>query len=120
VPRAPLEFDGWRWIVLIGSAGAMFFWIIRLSLPESPRWLGRHGRLPEAARAVAGIETRVALQTGGPLPPPGPPHAEEETRQGNFADIWQPPYDRQAIMLSVFNFFQTFGYYGLPLGRRPS
>jgi putative MFS transporter len=31
---------------------------------------------------------------------------------GSFAEIWQPPYDRRAIVLSVFNFFQTFGYYG--------
>ena len=31
---------------------------------------------------------------------------------GSFAEIWQPPYDRRAIILSVFNFFQTFGYYG--------
>ena len=34
------------------------------------------------------------------------------TGEGTFAEIWQPPYDRRAIMLSVFNFFQTFGYYG--------
>ena len=35
-----------------------------------------------------------------------------EEGEGSFAEIWQPPYDRRAIILSVFNFFQTFGYYG--------
>ena len=35
-----------------------------------------------------------------------------EEGEGTFAEIWQPPYDRRAIILSVFNFFQTFGYYG--------
>jgi len=110
VPQSPFGFDGWRWVVLIGSAGAIVIWFIRLSLPESPRWLARHGRLDDAERVVSNIETRVAAQAG-PLLPPGPP-LEEETGHGSFADIWQPPYDRRAIVLSVFNFFQTFGYYG--------
>ena len=47
----------------------------------------------------------------GILPAPGRPVTEEDG-EGGFAEIWQPPYDRRAIILSVFNFFQTFGYYG--------
>ena len=111
VPQAPLGFDGWRWVVLIGSAGALVIWFIRLSLPESPRWLARHGRLDDAERVVAHIEARVADDAGAPLPAPGAP-LEDESGHGSFAEIWQPPYDRRAIILSVFNFFQTFGYYG--------
>jgi putative MFS transporter len=111
VPVSPFGLDGWRWVVLIGSVGAIIVWFIRLSLPESPRWLARHGRLDQAERVVAAIEARVAAQAGGSLPAPGAP-LEEETGLGSFAEIWQPPYDRRAIVLSVFNFFQTFGYYG--------
>jgi putative MFS transporter len=48
---------------------------------------------------------------GGRLPPAGPPEPEE-AGEPTFAEIWQPPYDRRAIILSIFNFFQTFGYYG--------
>jgi putative MFS transporter len=110
IPHAPLGLDGWRWVVLIGSAGAIVIWFIRLALPESPRWLARHGRLADAARVVEGMERRVA-EAHMSLPPPGLPQADE-SGQGRFAEIWQPPYDRRAIMLSVFNFFQTFGYYG--------
>ena len=36
----------------------------------------------------------------------------QDEGEGSFAEIWQPPYDKRAIILSVFNFFQTFGYYG--------
>jgi putative MFS transporter len=111
VPRTPLGLDGWRWVVLIGSAGAIFIWFIRLSLPESPRWLARHGRIADAERVVADIESRVAVESGGRLPLPGPPE-RDEAGEGTFAEIWRPPYDRRAILMSVFNFFQTFGYYG--------
>jgi MFS transporter, putative metabolite:H+ symporter len=111
VPTAPFGFDGWRWVVLIGSAGAVVIWFIRLRLPESPRWLARHRRMEEAERVTASIEAGVAADLGAPLPPLGPIRAEEEGA-GTFAEIWQPPYDRRAVILSVFNFFQTFGYYG--------
>jgi MFS transporter, putative metabolite:H+ symporter len=111
VPIAPFGFDGWRWVVLIGSAGAIVIWFIRLGLPESPRWLARHRRLAAAERVTAGIEAKVAADLGGLLPSLGPLQAQEEG-EGTFAEIWQPPYDRRAIVLSVFNFFQTFGYYG--------
>jgi putative MFS transporter len=111
VPIAPFGFDGWRWVVLFGSAGAIFVWFIRLALPESPRWLARHGRIREAEQVVASIEKGVAADVGGTLPPIGAPEAGE-TGEGTFAEIWRPPYDKRAIVLSVFNFFQTFGYYG--------
>jgi MFS transporter, putative metabolite:H+ symporter len=111
VPQIPLGLDGWRWVVLIGSAGAIFIWFIRLSLPESPRWLARHGRMADAERVVSNIENRVRVESGAQLPPPGAPQ-REEVGEGTFAEIWQPPHDRRAILMSVFNFFQTFGYYG--------
>ncbi|HZH84528.1 MAG TPA: MFS transporter, partial [Phototrophicaceae bacterium] len=37
VPTAPFGFDGWRWVVLIGTVSAVFVWWIRLRVPESPR-----------------------------------------------------------------------------------
>jgi len=49
VPRAPFGLDGWRWVVLLGAAGAILVWWIRLRVPESPRWLAQpvRGRFTE-------------------------------------------------------------------------
>jgi putative MFS transporter len=102
--------QNWRWVVIIGSVGALFIWWLRRELPESPRWLARHGRLAEADAVVSAIEARVVAGTGRALPPPEP--AVEETGEGRFGEIWQPPYGRRAVVMSIFNFFQTFGYYG--------
>jgi MFS transporter, putative metabolite:H+ symporter len=110
VPQKPFGIDGWRIVVVLGSIGAIFIWFVRRPLPESPRWLARQHRYEEAERVTANIEARVAAETG-PLRTPGPAMSEEDGN-GSFAEIWQEPYARRAIILSVFNFFQTFGYYG--------
>ncbi len=100
----------WRWVVVIGAAGALVVWWLRRALPESPRWLARHGHIGEADRIVTDIEQRVAVESGRPLPPVG--EAIAEVGEASFSEIWQPPYGERTIVLSVFNFFQTYGYYG--------
>jgi MFS family permease len=47
---------GWRVAFGIGAALSLVIVFMRLWLPESPRWLATHGRLPEAEAIVAGIE----------------------------------------------------------------
>jgi putative MFS transporter len=110
VPRQPLGLDGWRWVVLIGAVGAVFVWFIRRAVPESPRWLIAQGKLTEAERAVADMESRVQTELGTALPTVNPQPIEEGHE--TFADVFRAPYLRRTMMLVVFNFFQTIGYYG--------
>jgi putative MFS transporter len=110
VPRSPFGLDGWRWVVLIGSAGAIFVWWIRRRVPESPRWLAQYGKIERANRILAELETRVALESGFVLP--HPVEANSPAPRGNFAEIWKPPYRARTAMLVVFNIFQSVGYYG--------
>ncbi len=110
VPLQPLGLDGWRWVALIGAAGALFVWVIRRSVPESPRWLIAHGKLEEADLVVTAMEARVEAELKAPLPEPvSVPH---EDVKATFADILRAPYLRRTLMLSVAHFFQTIGYYG--------
>jgi len=111
VPRAPLHVAGWRWVVLLGSTGAAVVWLIRRRLPESPRWLARHGRLEEAERVVAALEARVEARLGCKMPEAETSKTEERGR-GGFVEIWSPLYRQRTLMLIVFNFFQTIGFYG--------
>jgi putative MFS transporter len=110
VPLRPWGFDGWRWVVLIGSVGAVFIWFIRQGIPESPRWLIGHDRLAEAERITSEMERQVSEQTGAPLPPP---RVETQVEShGKFLEIFGREYAPRTFMLMVFNFFQTVGYYG--------
>ena len=110
VPRTLLGLDGWRWVVLIGAQGALFVWWIRRALPESPRWLAQQGRLAEAERVMSELEARVRSEYGRELPPPAAPMPVAP--RGSFRDMWVPPYRSRTLMMTIFNVFQTVGFYG--------
>ncbi|MGH7048478.1 MAG: MFS transporter [Stellaceae bacterium] len=111
VPIAPFGIAGWRWVVVISSLSAILVWWVRLGLPESPRWLANRGRMAEAEAIMAGIEARVEAEHGRPLPPPDRP-LPQDLRKGRLAEIFTPEYRTRTIMLMLFNFFQTVGFYG--------
>ncbi|MFO1024176.1 MAG: MFS transporter [Acetobacteraceae bacterium] len=110
-PLSPFGLSGWRWVVIAGSVGAILVWLVRLRLPESPRWLAQQGRIDEAERVMRRIETNVEAESGKPLPKPEPAVAEDQ-REGRLAEIFSPAYRSRTIMLSVANFCQTIGFYG--------
>jgi MFS family permease len=47
---------GWRLAFLIGAMLGLVIFLMRMWLPESPRWLMTHGRVDEANRVLDGIE----------------------------------------------------------------
>ncbi len=61
---------GWRLAFLIGAAIGLVIILMRMWIPESPRWLIIHGRPEEAERIVKGIEERVEAG-GGSVEPLG-------------------------------------------------
>ncbi len=111
VPRQPFGFDGWRWVVLFGSIGAIVVWGLRSGIPESPRWLAGKGRLEEAQAIVSAIEVKVSAEHGGTLPPLQPT-AVEHGGAASLADIFTAKYRSRTVMLSIFNAAQVIGFYG--------
>lgn len=112
VPVSPMGFDGWRWVVLGSAVGAFAAWVLRLGLPESPRWLARRGLVERAEAIMQDIEARVQRDTGGgPLPPVGAVMAER-AGGSSFGELFRPPFLSRTIMMSTFNFLSVVGYYG--------
>jgi putative MFS transporter len=116
VNKAPLGLDGWRWVVLFGTVGAVAVWALRAGIPESPRWLAARGRLEEAERIVDDLERRAAAERRGladrqALPAAEPVRVEPQPR-ARLADIFAPRYRGRTLMLSIFNAAQVIGFYG--------
>src|ERR1700686_3909289 len=111
VPLSPYGIDGWRWVVLIGAAGSMVIWILRLFVPESPLWLARHGRTEEAARILRLLEgsagaTSVRPETAADRLP------TRAAAKAGYAELFKPPYLSLVVLFMIFNFCQAFGFYG--------
>lgn len=114
VPQAPYGMEGWRWVVLIGTAGSMVIWILRLYVPESPLWLARHGRAAEADTILQKMESQSRSE-----PPPVRAPARAAVRPVppaeaavGYANLFRRPYLALVITFMVFNLCQAFGVYG--------
>ncbi len=63
---------GWRLAFLIGATIGLVIFVLRVWIPESPRWLITHGRQEEAEAVMRSIEDRFAragsVLAKGPFP----------------------------------------------------
>jgi putative MFS transporter len=107
-----LLIDGWRWLLVFGSLGALVVWLMRRNLPESPRWHEIRGDHQAADRAATVIEDAAREELGvDELPEPKPVQAGR-ARRSSLQEIFDGPYRRRSVMLWIFQFLQTVGYYG--------
>jgi MFS transporter, putative metabolite:H+ symporter len=111
VPLAPYGIDGWRWVVLIGAAGSMVIWILRLYVPESPLWLARNGRTEEADKILRRLEAQASPGAARPKTTPAMVPARAPVKAG-YAELLKPPYLSLVVLFMVFNLCQAFGVYG--------
>lgn len=109
IPVAPWS---WRIMFLIGAVGIISLVLVPKVLPESPRWLLRRGRIEEAERSVAEIETRAASRLAAPLP--RPPDIEQEDLNATKTPVLallRPPYRSRVGLLFAVWTAQYLGIY---------
>ena len=108
---------GWRAVFLIGALPALYVAYLRRALPESPRYLAGHDRIPEADAAVRRVEREgggALITVAKPVPP------ERRTSGGprmaginGVGVLFEPRYVRRTLMLWILWFGTTLSYYGL-------
>jgi len=101
----PASTAGWRWALAIGIVPALYALFVRFRLPESVRFLERHGRDDEAEASVRVFESASGVEAvpsvaASPRPP----------RTGD--SIWSPGLRRRTGALWVVWFCINLSYYG--------
>src|SRR5579875_4221851 len=108
---------GWRFAFGLGAVLGVTVFLVRRTLPESPRWSFIHGRQEDSERVVADIEQQVEQETGRPLPEPaGKPLKVRQRRAIPFREIAAVAfklYPRRAVLGLALFIGQAFLYNGV-------
>ena len=108
VPLNLLGVEGWRWLFVAGSLGAIVIWTMQRYLVESPRWLEATGKADEAHQAAAFLLGMAADSTASIAPP----ETRKQVARQSYGALFAPGSRQRTVMLYVFQVFQTIGYYG--------
>ncbi|MFN8497302.1 MAG: MFS transporter [Anaerolineae bacterium] len=100
---------GWRVAFLIGALPALYVFIIRRSIPESPRYLLSQGRAAEAEAVVREME-----KSAGIAPPAETTVTEVAPKASSrVGDLFAPAYRKRTVVLWVMWATMNFSYYGI-------
>jgi MFS transporter, putative metabolite:H+ symporter len=107
-------YYSWRILFWIMGASGLVVWLMRLRVPESPRWLESKGRHAEAAETMRQILKRDGSTASVAALVPQP-RASAEHKAGpwsSFREIFAPDLRGRTTMMFVFQFFQSGIFYG--------
>jgi len=100
---------GWQVAFLIGAIPAFLIFLIRQSVPESPRYLMAKGRYEEAERIVRKLESSAGMITQSQ-----PVIQETVSKQKlPFKELLSSLYRRRTLTLWILWFCITFTYYSI-------
>jgi putative MFS transporter len=102
----------WRTLLALGALPLVIAVIAWFALPESARWLADKGRLAEAERHVARLESD-ARASGHELPPVAELTTSVPLRRARLRELLEPPYGARTLMLGILwfcTFFVTYGF----------
>lgn len=111
-----LSYFSWREMFLAQAIPALFLFVVRFFVPESPRWLADRGRKAEAEAVMSKIEASVLarLPAGTELAAPKPlPEVARGERRFSFFELWSEDYAGRTVMIWLVWFFALLGFYGL-------
>ncbi|AUW94813.1 MFS transporter [Sulfobacillus thermotolerans] len=105
--------DGWRIMYIIGALLALIGVILRIQLPESPRWLVSVGKQQEALDVVRSMESLAEIHR--PLPPPdlSEPDIITSTHHPYREILTHPLYRRRTVILLgvwVFSYVTVYTF----------
>src|SRR6202167_1258669 len=103
--------SGWRLVLGLGAVPALVGLALRTQMPESPRWLLRHGRYEDVQKAMATLGTEASMDDVRRAAEVIERVEGQQTRR----QAWTPGVRRALIVVCVFFIFQQITGINVPL-----
>jgi MFS transporter, SP family, arabinose:H+ symporter len=103
---------GWRLVLGLGAVPALVGLVLRTQMPESPRWLLRHGRYEDVQKAMAALGTEASMED---VRRAATVIEQVEGDPKRRRQAWTPGVRRALIVVSVFFIFQQITGINVPL-----
>jgi putative MFS transporter len=104
---------GWQAAFLIGAIPALYVFILRRAIPESPRYLLSQGRVAEAEAVLRQMAVTDEIPKGQARSASGTRADGRSSSRVGIADLFAPGLARRTIMLWILWFAMIFSYYGI-------
>ncbi|MET3794521.1 MFS transporter [Aquamicrobium terrae] len=107
---------GWRALFLVGVTPAFLVLLIRMLIPESPRFLLTIGRTDEARKSAEWLGMKPLSAAMATAIVNAQPSAQLKSRsQVTLKTLFSMDYRNRTVMLWLLWFFWSFSYFGLLL-----
>jgi len=111
--------NGWRIMYIVGAVLALIGIVLRIQLPESPRWLVSRGRLEEADKVVSLMESYASDKGAAPTAAADDEPVTVQSGEGasGFGAIFSnPTYLGRVVLLFVMWFIAYITVYSIAAG----
>lgn len=103
---------GWRGMFIAAVAPAVMVFLVRILIPESPRFLLDRGRLKEALHSIAWVANGRALPE---LQEVKAATTDAQIKRMTVGELFSPTYRTRTTMLWLVWFGWSFSYFGVLL-----
>lgn len=98
--------QGWRWMFGLTAAPAGLFFVSMFFVPESPRWLSKNGRAPQARATLTRIGGAAYAEAA--MAEINPTAASEDSAGVRFRDLLDPRLRKVLVLGVVLAVFQQW------------
>jgi MFS transporter, putative metabolite transport protein len=105
--------NAWPWMLAIGAAPAAVIFILRMTVPESPRWCIENGREQDAIRTISQLSNKSTKAIVKIVRKEQKKLIKIQEKTLPFSSLFKKEYIKQTVLASVPWFLMDIATYGV-------